>query len=289
MTAAIYLSGAVAVCCVIWLFVASAGPGRGSCGPPWRRVWLAILAATASVATFLIIRFIAIETPVSASVVMRGWVGLPLVFAPVFTIVAALIMSAAGLVWRLREHVKQGPSVGRHASQAHPADGCKADSRSEAHRPQLMRKHVGRSRRRSVKRKPAWICILVGLALVPSLTACAHGGGSASASPDPFVGTWRTLHRGSSSTLIIAKTVNRYRATLLAGKPNSFSLVRHGEQLTGMVHLAAGPVAVELTYQPGRQHIAWRNGKESGSNPSAWSSAQQLGRISPATASPTKL
>ena len=140
-----------------------------------------------------------------------------------------------------------------------------------------------------MRRRPAWICSLLSLALVPSLTACAHGGGSASASPDPFVGTWRPLDRSSSATLTIAKTVDGYRATLLAGKPNSFSLVRHGEQLTGMAHLAAGPVAVELTYQPSRQHIAWRNGTKSGSNPSAWSSAQQLERVSPATASPTKL
>jgi hypothetical protein len=140
-----------------------------------------------------------------------------------------------------------------------------------------------------VRRRLACICIIVGLALVPSLTACAHGSDTASASPDPFVGTWRPLDRSSNSTLTITKTADGYRATLLAGKPSSFSLVRHGEKLTGMDHLAAGPVAVELTYQPGVQRITWRNGTKSGANPSSWSPAQQLERVPRATASPTML
>ena len=72
MAVAIYLAGAVSGCCVIWLVVASTGLGRGETGPSWRRVWLSILASTAAVATFLIIRFVAIEAPVSVYVVIRG-------------------------------------------------------------------------------------------------------------------------------------------------------------------------------------------------------------------------
>ena len=111
MAVAIYLAGAVSGCCVIWLVVASTGLGRGETGPSWRRVWLPILASTAAVATFLIIRFVAIEAPVSVYVVIRGWIGFLLVFAPVFTIAAALMMAAVHLARRLRNQAKHQPSA----------------------------------------------------------------------------------------------------------------------------------------------------------------------------------
>lgn len=115
MTVAIYVTGAVAACCIIWLFMASAGLDRGTGRRSWRRVWIQILAATASVATFLMVHFIAIEAPVSASVVIRGWVGFLLIFAVVFTTAAALIMLIASPTYRLSERIKKGSSAGRHA------------------------------------------------------------------------------------------------------------------------------------------------------------------------------
>ena len=111
MTVAIYLAGAVFGCCVIWLVVASARLGLGETGPSWRRVWLPSLASTAAAATFLITRFVAVEAPVSADVVIRGWVGFLLVFAPVFAISAALMMAVVRLARRLRNQAKHQPSA----------------------------------------------------------------------------------------------------------------------------------------------------------------------------------
>ena len=111
MTLAIYLAGAVFGCCIIWLVAASAGLGRNEIGPSWRRIWLPILASTAAVATFLIIRFVAVEAPVSPHVVTRGWLGFLLVFAPVFTMVAALMMATVHLARRLRNQAKHQPSA----------------------------------------------------------------------------------------------------------------------------------------------------------------------------------
>ena len=98
MTVASYLSGAVVGCCVIWLVVASTGLGRDEIGPSWRRVWLPILASTAAVATLLILRFVAVEAPVSPAVVMRGWLGFFFIFAGVFAVGAALLMAVVSRV-----------------------------------------------------------------------------------------------------------------------------------------------------------------------------------------------
>jgi hypothetical protein len=137
-------------------------------------------------------------------------------------------------------------------------------------------------------RRSALVLILASMALVaPLLAACAEGGTLAAVSPDPFAGAWQSPERGKTSTLIIEKTSRGYHATLAAKW--DFSLVRHGDRLTGMVHTAGGPIAVELTYLPGSQHLIWRNGTKAGASPSSWSPENELERIPSATASSTQL
>ena len=149
---------------------------------------------------------------------------------------------------------------------------------------------VGRSRRRGVIRRSRLILILAGLVLVtPLLAACASGGSSAGASPDLFAGVWRWPDRGSTATLTIEKTSSGYHATLAAGKYWGFSLVRHGNRLTGKLDSAAGPIAVQLTYLPASRHLAWRNGAKAGATPGLWSAVDELERLPSASASPTQL
>jgi len=115
MAVAIYLAGALLVCCVIWLILASIGRDRGDLSVSWHRVWLPVLASTVSAATLLMIRFVAIEAPVSAQVVMRGWLGFFFVFAAVFSATAALMMAVMGRVRLSRSHGDTSRRQGRHA------------------------------------------------------------------------------------------------------------------------------------------------------------------------------
>jgi len=111
MTVAIYLAAAVLGCCVVWLLIVCIRPDRNRTRPAWRRVWLPILASTAAVATFLMIRFVADEAPVSIAVVVRGWLGLFVVFSAVFAFVAALMLAVAGRVRLARSHERPQPSA----------------------------------------------------------------------------------------------------------------------------------------------------------------------------------
>ena len=111
MTAAFYLAGAVFGCCVTWLLVASTGLGRDETGPSSRRVWLPVFASAAAVATFLIIRFVAVEAPVSRAVVMRGWLGFFFIFATVFAVGAALTMAVVSRVRLSRSNSGHQPSA----------------------------------------------------------------------------------------------------------------------------------------------------------------------------------
>ena len=111
MIVALYLAGVVFGCCLVWLILVSTGIGRDGHDVSWRRVWLPILASTATAATFLMIRFVAVEGPVSPYVVMRGWLGFFFVFAAVFAVAAALVMAVMRRLRFSRSHGEHQPSA----------------------------------------------------------------------------------------------------------------------------------------------------------------------------------
>lgn len=112
MVVAIWFCGVLSGCCVAWLVLASAGRIPGSAAAPWRSIWLAVLASTAAVATFLTVRFVAVESPVSSGVVMRGWFGFFVVFAGVFAVVAGLTTAIATRMRTPRDPGAHGVSSG---------------------------------------------------------------------------------------------------------------------------------------------------------------------------------
>jgi len=95
MSAVIYLFGAVSVCCIAWLVVASTGLGQNALDLSWRHATLPVLASSLATATFLIARFVAVEAPVSTFVIVRGWLGFIVVLAVVFAAAAALMSMGA--------------------------------------------------------------------------------------------------------------------------------------------------------------------------------------------------
>lgn len=117
MTIAVYLSALIFGCCVLWMIAAAIGlmPIPSQAGVAfdvsWRRVWLSVLTAAASGATFLIIRFVEDEAPVSAYVVARGWLGFFVVLGVVSALSAGLMMVVASGVRRSRQSREHEPSA----------------------------------------------------------------------------------------------------------------------------------------------------------------------------------
>jgi hypothetical protein len=102
--------------------------------------------------------------------------------------------------------------------------------------------------------------LLIGLfaltVLALSLSACGAS--------DQFVGTWREpdYKTAWSASLVIAKTDDGYRATLVFSEAQpSFVLSRDGDTLSGTME---GDVAVEVVYRPQSGDVTFSNATSPG-------------------------
>jgi hypothetical protein len=140
-------------------------------------------------------------------------------------------------------------------------------------------------------RRRAWSSgVAVGLlVLIALLAGCGGGRTEATASPDPFVGTWREPDYKTAYTtpLVIAPSPGGYQATLVTSKgDNVFALTRSGNKLSGTIQLGGGPFAIEATYVPASGHLLVRNGKKP--HTKVFGAPVELIRVSTATVPPSK-
>ena len=117
----------------------------------------------------------------------------------------------------------------------------------------------------------------LGLAILAAVLLLAGCGHTAS-SHDPFVGTWQS--HSPNMTLVIAKVAAGYRVTGETdsqGPPSSFTLKRHGDELTGTFGGSPFPDSVVVAYLPATGHLTVK---------SSAGSFAELSKASDSTASP---
>jgi hypothetical protein len=103
--------------------------------------------------------------------------------------------------------------------------------------------------------------LLLVLALLPSLAVAVSACGEPT--QDEFVGTWRQPDYKTewSPPLVIQKTDDGYRATLVYPNSNAlpqWELRRTGDTLKGEARSSEGPVEIELIYGGQVGHITFR-------------------------------